>query len=265
MCFGVFQNYYSKMPEFQANSDSIPLIGTVAQGFLYLGAPISAVTTKRFPRYQRHQIWFGWPLCICGLLSASFTTSVNGLIGTQGVLYGLGFVTVTYPIVSMLNEWWVARKGMAFGSLSASSGASAAVIPFALQAMLEKYGHRTTLRACTVAMAVLTAPLLPLFRGRLPASEQAVLARTDWGFLRRPLFWIYAAAILVQGLGFFFPIVFLPSYASSVGVSSFKGALLLALMSIAQVLGQFAFGFLSDKNLSVSLLATICCLSLIHI
>lgn len=39
-----------------------------------------------------------------------------------------------------------------------------------------------------------------------------------------------------------------------------NGALLLSVMSISAVLGQFALGYLSDKNLSVSLLAAICCI-----
>ncbi|KAI5918695.1 hypothetical protein F4810DRAFT_690690 [Camillea tinctor] len=56
------------------------------------------------------------------MLAASFANSVDALIITQGFLYGLSFVTLTYPIVSMLNEWFIARKGMELGLISASSG-----------------------------------------------------------------------------------------------------------------------------------------------
>ena len=259
MCFGVFQKYYTQIPEFKPDESSIPLIGTVAQSLYYLGGPLSALATKRFPKYQRQQIWAGWPLSIFGLLFASFCSSVDGLIATQGFLYGLGFATVSYPIVSMVNEWWVARKGMAFGLISASSGFTGAVMPFIIEALLARYGHKTTLRACAVAMAILTFPLLFFLRGRLPAPENSTLARSNWSFFRIPLFWVYTSAILIHGMGFFFPSVFLPSFASSLDLSSVNGALLLALMSISQVLGQFALGYLSDKNLSVSLLATVCC------
>jgi MFS family permease len=214
---------------------------------------------RKFPNYRRHQIYLGWALSIIGLLSASFASSVNGLIATQGALYGLGFVLISMPQVSMVNEWWVARKGMAFGLISASSGVTGCVLPFILDALLRRYGYKVTLRACAVAMFVLTAPLLPLFKARLPASDQANLARINWSFLKQPLFWIYSSAILVQGVGFYFPVVFLPSYASIFGISSSNGALLVSLMSISQVLGQFAFGYLSDKSLPVNLLMTICC------
>lgn len=259
MCFGVFQNYYSTIPHFEEDASRIPLIGTLAQSLYYLGAPFSAVLTRRFPKYQRQQIWLGWPLCIIGLLVASFTNSVNGLIGTQGLLYGLGFVILSYPIISMVNEWWVVRKGMAFGLISASSGVTGAFMPFIIESLLNKYGYRTTLRACAVAMTVFTAPLIPLFKGRLPAAESSALARTNWDFLKRPLFWIYASSVLIQGLGFFLPAVFLPSYAAAVDLPSIRGALLLALMCIAQVLGQFTFGYLSDKSFSVDSLLMACC------
>lgn len=78
--------------------------------------------------------------------------------------------------------------------------------------------------------------------------------RTDWTFLKKPLFWIYSVSNLWMGLGYFFPSLYLPSYASSIGLSVPKGALLLSLMSIAQVAGQFTFGYLSDRKLSLNAL-----------
>ncbi|TVY85392.1 Fujikurins efflux protein [Lachnellula suecica] len=241
--FGVFQDYYSKQPEFEGSSQ-IALIGTMAQGTCYLGAPLSALLTKRFPEYHRQQIWLGWPICIGGLVAASFTSS--------GLMYGVGFIVLTYPIISMVDEWWIQRKGMAFGVISAASGASGAVMPFITSALLERYGYKRTLQATAVAMALLTGPLIPLLKGRLPPAEHGVVARVNWSFLRKPLFYIYALSTLIQGLGFFFPVVYLPTYASALGLSATKGALILAIMSIAQTLGQFAFSLMTDKKFSVS-------------
>lgn len=175
-------------------------------------------------------------------------------------MYGVGFVTLTYPIIGMVDEWWVMRKGMAFGLISAASGGAGVGMPIILEAMLTKYGYSTTLRASAVAMVVLTGPLLPALKGRLPPAEQSAIARTNWSFLKKPLFWVYCGSTLTQGLGFFFPSVYLPSYATAIGLKPSKGALILATMSIAQVLGQFAFGYMSDKQISVSTLATICSL-----
>lgn len=198
----------------------------------------------------------GWPLCIIGLVAGSFANSLGTLILTQGVLYGIGFIIFYYPILSMVDEYWVRRRGMAYGLLCSASGVSGAVTPLTLQALLHKYGHKTTLRGVAVFLFVLTGPLIPLLKG-WPGQQHNTALRTDWSFLRTRLFRIYSISNLLMGLGYFFPALFLPSYAGTMGLSPSKGALLLALMSVAQVAGQFTFGYLSDKRVSVNALITI--------
>ncbi|TEY50410.1 hypothetical protein BOTCAL_0277g00080 [Botryotinia calthae] len=256
--FGVFQDYYFTLPQFVTSKSQIALIGTISQGLCYLGAPLSASLTKRFPKHQTHQIWFGLPICILGLVAGSFCDTVQGLIWTQGVMYGSGLLILTYPIISMINEWWIARKGMAFGLISAASGVSGAGMPFIIQFLLERYGYKTALRIIAVGITIMTVPLLPLLKGRLPPSERSSLARTNWGFLKEKLFYIYGSATLIYGMGFFYPGVYLPSFATNIGLSGTQGAAILEVMSVAQVAGQFACGYLSDKNFSVNALAVVC-------
>ncbi|KAH0341869.1 MFS general substrate transporter, partial [Aureobasidium melanogenum] len=173
-------------------------------------------------------IWFGWPICVLGLALGSFATSLEALIASQG---------------------------MAYGMLCAASGFSGCFMPFVLQALLDKYGFRITLRAVAIALTVLTGPLIPLFRGRLPVSRSTASRKIDWTFLRMPSFWMYSVANILQGFGYFFPGLYLPSYASSLSLNPHTGAMLLAVMSICQVCGQFTFGILSDKKVSVNTLA----------
>jgi predicted MFS family arabinose efflux permease len=177
-----------------------------------------------------------------------------GEISTDTLL--VGFPMFYYPILSMVNEWWIVRRGLAWGIIASASGASGVVMPFIVEALLNQYGYKTTLRAIAVALVVLTGPMIPFFKGRLPPAERSALAKTDWSFWKKPIFWVYSVSNLAQGLGFFFPSLYLPSYATSVGLSSTQGALLLALMNVAQMLGQFTFGILSDK-LPVNLLILI--------
>lgn len=264
MSFGVFQDYYAKLPEFMGNP-YIPVVGTMASGIPYLGGPVMAFFVRRYPVYRLHIIWTGWLLCILGLIAGSFADSLGSLIFTQGIMYGgeykslsnvmrfilicvlVGFAIFVYPVFSIVNEWWIARRGMAFGVITSASGASGIVMPLTIEALLNKYGHRTTLRAIAMAMVVLTGPLIPLVRSRLPLSHISAVTRTDWSFATNPLFLVYSFANLAQGLGFFFPSLFLPSYAASIGLSARDGAMLLAVMSAAQVVGQWTFGTLSDK------------------
>ena len=197
------------------------------------------------------------PICIAGLVLGSFATSLEVLILTQGVAYGFGFLVFYYPILNMVNEYWVARRGMAYGILCGASGLSGSVMPFIIQALLDRYGYKTTLRAVAVALVLLTGPLMPMLKGRLPASQQSRDPKRNWSFIRSPLFWIYSMSNLLQGFGYFFPALYLPSYAASLNLSRTSGALLLALMCVSQVIGQFIFGYLSDGRVRLNILAVV--------
>ncbi|KAF2824631.1 MFS general substrate transporter [Ophiobolus disseminans] len=254
LSFGVFQEYYTRIPAFKDNP-YISIVGTSASGISYLGAPLVVPLIRRWSRYRTHMILVGWPLCIVGLVAGSFADRLGTLILTQGVMYGMGFIIFYYPILSMVDEFWVRRRGMAYGLLCSASGASGAVTPIVLQLSLRKYGYQTTLRAVAVMLVVLTGPLIPLLKGRIQDQHNAS-PRTDWSFVKKRLFWTYSVSNLLMGIGFFFPSIYLPSYATSIGLSTTQGALLLALMSVSQVAGQFTFGYLSDKKVSLNVLIT---------
>ncbi|THX77251.1 major facilitator superfamily transporter [Aureobasidium pullulans] len=181
-------------------------------------------------------------------------TVASGL-GYLGIAYGTGFLIFYYPILSMVDEYWIAKRGMAYGILCAASGFSGAFMPFILQSLLHMYGWRITLRAVAVALTIATGPLIPLLEGRLPESRATIRRKINWKFLESSTFWIYSTANLLQGFGYFFPALYLPSFASSLGLGANSGAILLAIMSISQVAGQFTFGYLSDRKVPVNILA----------
>lgn len=87
MSFGIFQEYYSDLPEF-AGSPYITYVGSIATGIVYLGAPLLAPLVKRFPVHQSHMVWLGWMICIAALIAGSFANTVGALIVTQGIMYG---------------------------------------------------------------------------------------------------------------------------------------------------------------------------------
>ncbi|RFU33758.1 hypothetical protein B7463_g2542, partial [Scytalidium lignicola] len=253
--FGVFQNYYSQLPQF-ANNPYIAIVGTIATGISYLGAPFMVPVVKRYVKYQRHMIWIGWTISILSLIAGSFVTTLPGLIVTQGIMYGLGVVIFYNPMLRMLSEWWITRRGMAFGVVCSATGFTGVAMPFIVEKLLYIYGYPTTLRAIAIALVILTGPLLPFFKGRLlsSADNNNTSEKIDWTFLKRIQFWVYSVSNILQGFGYFFPQLFLPSYATSIKLSSMQGAMLLAIMSVAQVMGQMTFGYLSDHRLPLDVL-----------
>lgn len=62
-------------------------------------------------------IWAGWITCSLSLIAASFAKGVCHLVLTQGVAYGIGFLVLYYPLLNMLNDWFIKRHGLAYGVL----------------------------------------------------------------------------------------------------------------------------------------------------
>lgn len=248
LAYGVFQEYYSTHPMFEGNTDNIAVVGTLSTSIYFITAPIVTPLVKRYQRWQTHMIGTGSVLCVVALILASFATTVTGLIATQGVMYGIGFTLLYFPILRMMNEWFIARRGIAYGVMFAGGGFSGVGFPFLLELLLSKYGHKTTLRAVAVSIAVSTLPLLPLLKSRLPVSHGGALRGLDVSFLKQPLFYFFAFSNLFQGLGYYIPGIYLPTYAASLGLTGTMGALILSLFNLATTFGQLSMGYLSDRT-----------------
>lgn len=85
------------------------------QGISYVLPPFLAPLIIRYPAQQRRLIWAGWVTCITALIASSFATKLWHLMMTQGLLYGIGYIMMFYPILSMMNEWFIERRGLAYG------------------------------------------------------------------------------------------------------------------------------------------------------
>ncbi|PLB46008.1 MFS general substrate transporter [Aspergillus steynii IBT 23096] len=246
MAYGVFQEHYSQQSEF-ADSSNIAVVGTVSTSIYFLGAPLATPFVKQFPHWRHHMVLLGSAICVLSLLAASFASSVAVLIATQGVLYGLGFLVIYFPLLSMLNEWFIQRRAFAYAVVYSGGGFSGIGLPFLSEWLLSRYGFRTTLRVFVVAQTVLLIPILPLCKGRLSTSHQIPTQRIDLAFVKHPLFWVLAASNLSQSFAYYIPSLYLPTFASSMGLSGSIGALVLAALNLATVLGQLGFGYLVDR------------------
>ncbi|KAI1368391.1 MFS general substrate transporter [Xylaria arbuscula] len=246
--FGVFQDYYSQHEPF-ASSGSIAIIGTTSTGLLYLFSPIALGVFRLYPRQVRYATPAGLLLVSLSLALASLATSTATLIGLQGVLYAIGGAIAYCPTILYLEEWFAARKGMAYGMVWSGEGLASAVIPLILQRLLAEYGYKTTLRATGIAIFVICAPLSFFIKPRLPPSNTVAAMRPwDLRFLFSTLFLPYQLGNLVQGTGHFIPGIYLPTYARTVlGASGYLSALTVLLVNVATTVGAVVMGTLTDR------------------
>jgi len=72
---------------------------------------------KKWPNLANTSKWVGIPIMSAGLIAASFANDVNQLIANQGVIYAIGGSIVYFPALLFVDEWFIQRKGLAFGVL----------------------------------------------------------------------------------------------------------------------------------------------------
>lgn len=209
--FGVFETYYSSHEPFSSDGAGVAAIGTTATGMMYFAAPLVYTFLKWYPRYRKTSTYLGFAILLASLIAASFQNTVGGLVGTQGVMYAIGGALHYFPTLSYLDEWFVQRKGIAFGVICAGGGAAGVAIPFTMEWVLNRYGFRTALRVWAVAVFILTTPFLYFMKGRLPLRAHANSApqKLEIGFVKTWAFWILQISNIVQGLGYFLPSIYM--------------------------------------------------------
>jgi hypothetical protein len=70
----------------------------------------------------------GFMIATIVLVAASFASNVVHLIPTQGALYAISGAMLYSPSIFYLDEWFIARKGLAFGIMWAGTGASGLIL-----------------------------------------------------------------------------------------------------------------------------------------
>lgn len=244
--YGIFQDYYSTHEPFKS-SGNIAVIGTCMMGVNYMISPLTFVLLQGFPTLKRWSSPFGFVIMCLALALSSFASNTTQLILTQGIAYGIGGNFAYSPLIIFMNEWFVHKRGLAFGTMWAGTGLSGVVLPLVLQWLLNAYGHKTTLRIWAVVLFLMAAPLLYYVKPRLPISRASNVRAFDMSFLWKHTFLIFQMGNIVEALGYFLPTIYLPTIARTLGANSVLASLTVILCNLASVFGCIAMGHLVDR------------------
>jgi hypothetical protein len=107
--------------------------------------------------------------------------------------------------------------------------------------------HFHHVRIWAISLVIITSPLLFTLKPRIPLSAATTRRPLDWRFLKITFFWMLQLGSICQALGYLLPTTYLASYAHDLGLPSLTGAVLIAVCSLASVLGSFVTGFVNDK------------------
>ncbi len=210
----------------------------------------------------------GAAVCAAGFFWCAAAASPLEFFLAYGVLYGFGSSWAgTVTATSSVGKWFVRRRGVAIGI--SSMGVSFGTITFtpAMAFLLERFHWQAGFVVMGLALlipGILIAQLL-LYRRvpedyglapdgeRLPAGSGAIVfaaalnaagARSPQGDAR---FWILAlchgTAVLTALMAFVHQV----PYAVDSGIDPIAAAASLAVMGVAGLIGQFFFGWVSDR------------------
>ncbi|KAL4916273.1 major facilitator superfamily domain-containing protein [Aspergillus aurantiobrunneus] len=249
--FGVFQDYYTTTEPFAQDGSRVSLVGSCSMGILYLASPFSLFILQRWPHLCRLSSVLGLITAVVGIGGSAFATQVWHLLITQGIVYSVGACMLYYPLLLFIDEWFVRRKGLAYGICWAGSGVSGIVFPFVVTAALSRLSFKATMGAWAVAMVLLVCPFLPFVkpRTRVAATLAPRPQQMSLWFLQSRAFLILYLGSLLQGLGYFAPSLYLPTYSRTVigEASGFGTTVPLTAMHCGIAVGFVLIGSLIDR------------------
>lgn len=214
---------------------------------MYMDVAFIFPLLKAFPQLRKWATPIGLIIVCLALGLGSLATNTTHLVLTQGIFYAIGGGFAWTPILFLIEEWWVRRRGFAYGVMLAGMGLSGAVLPMVLDWLLHSYGFRTTLRVSAIVFALLNFPILLFFKPRLPPSQTSQSRGFNMSFWKYPTFLILQSGNVLQGLGYFLPAIYLPSYARSLGASNLESMVTIVLLNGAAFIGCLCMGLAVDR------------------
>ncbi|PSR94407.1 major facilitator superfamily domain-containing protein [Coniella lustricola] len=246
-CFGILSDYYARTEPFKGSS-AIANIGTCCSGLMYLGGFPALVLNRMYPRWARYSPLIGLLILCGGLCVSAWATNVTQLIITQGVVYGIGGAIAYTPCTMYIDEWFVKRKGLAYGIMWSGTSLAGVVLPLILERLLESYGYQTTIIIWSVVLFGITAPLAWYIKPRIPPLPVRSLRAFNLRFSLSRRFILYQISNTIEAIGFYIPGIYVPIYAGDVlGASEFASSVCILIFNTSAVVGCVAIGWLIDR------------------
>ncbi|EMD38972.1 hypothetical protein CERSUDRAFT_112686 [Gelatoporia subvermispora B] len=251
--YGIFQDYYTSNPPFNTASPvAIAAVGTTSIAIQYAECLFLSFFFGRYPDMVTRYMWGGLGLAVTSLFISSFATKVWQLVLLQGVFFGIGAGLLYFPVILLLPQWFVRRRGLAGGIIFAGSGVGGFAFPFVLNALLNHTGYAWTLRAWALCMLFVSGIALLGVRPRVPVAKfqpgqrRPRLIPPGMEFLKNPLFYAFAATNIIQALSYFPVSLYIATFTKSVG-SPLSATIVLSLFNSSGVVGQILIGHLTDR------------------
>lgn len=202
-------------------------------------------------------------LCV-GYLLLSRIGAIWQLYLFYGILIGVGMSGAWIPQVATVARWFIAKRGMAIGIVTAGVGVGQLVFPLLTRHIISTANWRMGYFVIGI-IALVFVGLACLFLRRDPqqlglspygveqikqAVEKNHIDEIGWTLpqaARTKLFGMFGVMYFLYGLGYIIPFVHIVAHATDIGISPMAAAGILSVIGIGSIIGRLAMGAISDK------------------
>lgn len=262
-CFGVF---LKPMAEEFALSRSVISVAAAINMLVYsaCGIFVGRMLDRIAPRWI---ITAGALIAACGYLITGFVKTPLGLYLSYGLMVGLGSAGMgVVACSSSVSKWFIKKRGLAVGVASMGISLGTVMLTPLAGYIVKSYNWRfglAVLSLITLTLGIAVAQTLmrkknPEAYGLLPdgdnrkifhqpTSSPEIHKISTWTLFRDSRFWTMAicqgVAVMISMSVFVHQVAF----ATDNGIGKLAAASSLAAISITGFMGQFLFGWITDK------------------
>ncbi|QKX63720.1 uncharacterized protein TRUGW13939_10891 [Talaromyces rugulosus] len=242
--YGVFLSYYLTSSYFPgATYIEYALVSGLSISQALLISPFVTYTTRVYG--TRTALFIGSFLEALALVGASFSKTIWQLFLSQGLCSGWGMGFLFLGTVGVVPQWFTKRRSLAAGLASSGAGTGGFVYNLAVNAMIHNISLPWAYRI--LAIIAFTVNITCSFFIKDRHRQIGTVQKTfDYRLLKSLDFWALSIWAIFNIIGYVVLSFSLPSYATSIGLSKQQGALVGALLNVAQAFGRPSVGFLSD-------------------
>ncbi|KAF5376605.1 hypothetical protein D9757_009599 [Collybiopsis confluens] len=247
--FGVYQDYYTRIFLNEHTASQISWIGSL-QTFLLFGSGIYA--GRLYDKgYFWHLMGAGSILYWISLFMLSLAQPHHYYQNflAQGLGLGLAMGMLFVPALSVVSQYFQAKRSTAMGCVLAGSGVGGVIWPIMLNRMLSSAGFgwavRTsgfiTLVLLLLASIIIKPRLPPRSSTQQPQQQNMLHVRHD-----TPYILCLAGAVIIY-LGIFFPFFYLQLFASLHGVDPKLDPYTIPILNAAALFGRTVPNIFGDR------------------
>ncbi|KAK6458347.1 major facilitator superfamily domain-containing protein [Scheffersomyces xylosifermentans] len=244
--YGVFQEFYGSRdgPLHKYSDSEVAIVGTFGTGLTYM----CGIFNKTWMYYfkPRTIMLAGAVLMSLALILAGFSTKLYQFILTQGLVYGVGSSLLYLPPVVCAPVFFNKHRAIAMGILFSGTGfGGLSFAPFT-RYLIAHIGYKWALRTLGLVNLVVagTASFMVV---QPPNQNFKIHARLfnlhqlgSW----KVMFQLVGS--LLQAAGYLIPLIFMSSYAQTLGFSRGEGALFIGINNAINAIFKVVLGFGGD-------------------